>query len=408
VIADESTGDNSFVISLHYNLKNCFAQVRYYKPDYEKIHSLKDFNLSWRKIPIEMELNSFCFAGNGKKNPKDLYYSSIQHSFLRLPYIITRKVEDVADILLKTYAKRDVRAYKSLYRGQSFLQALVNSPYEIALYDFFDVNKYGRELKKYVEHDNFDCYNAFCEHLGFKSFPTLRKMFEIKPSVLIAYAFLFNVGFRNKNIMIYAIKSFCENLVNIYLLNVELEDFKFFFDVSRVYRGEKTIINAIFRDKKSSIREIADTAKMFREFYTLLAVEERNKIVQEGLTRRNHDLLVKFYDRIESENISFEHSERTLKMEMSIKSYDFIVIKDSDSLHKLGSMMNNCVYSYKMSIVNKQCVIVCALVDDLPTICIEVRKFGGVVQALGRYNRRLSIEEKSIVNEWWSKACKFI
>ena len=183
---------------------------------------------------------------------------------------------------------------------------------------------------------------------------------------------------------------------------------QFFFTVSKVYRSEKEILNAIFRDKKLSGYTRNDTANMFQEYYTQLSVEERNKIVREGLTMENHDLLVKFANRIKDNNIEFAHSEMTKKVEMSVGDYFFKLISDSDSLHELGRAMHNCVYSYRMNVLNKKCVIVCAEIENMPAICIELRKTGGVVQALGRYNRRLESDERSVVEEWWSKIEKYI
>lgn len=407
---DENHAANSdvFAIEVKYNIEKCTAKIVYHLLNRERAEKLNIGNLSWRHIPTKTEVNLYSLRGFSKKNSNECYYSSIEYQNLELPHIIEEQIEEIAKKLLASFAKREVRTAKNLYHGQYFLQAIAECPYEITFYELSDTYRSSIYMRKYFKHDDSDCYNLFCEGLGFKSFPTLRKLFEIHPVCLLDYKELYEIGFRDKNIMIHFLQKFYldspKAVEKLYLG----ESMPFFFTVSKVYRSEKEILNAIFRDKKLTEYTRRDTAKMFQEYYTLLSVEERNKIIREGLTRENHDLLVKFANRIKDKNIEFAHSEMTKKVEMSVGDYFFKLISDSDSLHELGRAMYNCVYSYRMSVLNKKCVIVCAEIENMPAICIELRKTGGVVQALGRYNRRLESDERSVVEEWWSKIEKYI
>lgn len=178
---------------------------------------------------------------------------------------------------------------------------------------------------------------------------------------------------------------------------------KFFCDVSLPLRGEKATYLALAKNKSLDKNTALDTLRMFEQSYEFLSESEKKKILQEGCTKYNHDMLVRIINHNKNKNVEFTLTKEQLSLEDDIDGYTFRLPKDYHSLLDLGSIMNNCVASYKDRVIaNTSTIISVAKADDF-CACIEIIEKNHVIQNLGKHNEMLNGEVSTVVSKWMEK-----
>lgn len=146
------------------------------------------------------------------------------------------------------------------------------------------------------------------------------------------------------------------------------------------------------------ISDLMDAAKMFKNYYEHLPPEVIQSVMNEGLSKYNHDLLSKFNPDLM--NFKFNYTKEQLALEDNVLGYEFYLPKESFELVNLGSQMHNCVGSYVESVEKKLCTIVAAMENGFPVLCIEVRDFRKVQQARADHNATPEGRLKEVFDTW--------
>jgi hypothetical protein len=95
----------------------------------------------------------------------------------------------------------------------------------------------------------------------------------------------------------------------------------------------------------------------------------------------------------------FEFDHRTPSGNYERCHYDILEILNSKELHAEGKAQKHCVLSYSYSIERGICSIWSMKLNGERVVTIEVRS-RNIVQARGRYNRKISSEEFKIIRRW--------
>jgi len=152
-------------------------------------------------------------------------------------------------------------------------------------------------------------------------------------------------------------------------------------------------------------RDIFDVAYMFFENHQYLSDEEKQKIVKEGFTLYNHNLLVNVMNNHQNALIDekykkgFEYTKKEKSLEGTFNGFEFKLPEKPSKLLELGQTLHNCVGGYIERVFKKSCLIVYATKDNKNRLCIEVR--GNLIQQ-GRADHNSSPKGEALIafNEW--------
>ena len=181
-----------------------------------------------------------------------------------------------------------------------------------------------------------------------------------------------------------------------YYINV----IRFFCSVSIPLRGEKATWNTLKKGCDSIF--YLDALRMYAGYYNCIGKELKKNILYDGFTKYNHDVLSKVITQLKNTNIGFTYTPEELSLKDSIKGYDFILPKDSDTLNVIGNELNNCVAGYKMRVLEKSCIIVYVKKDNKIVLCIEVRN-NTIIQQRAKNNSDPNLEERKVLDLWSQK-----
>jgi len=453
---------SEFIVSLTVDTSECSAILRQRFIDNDKLASIKTGSLAMRRAPEKREINSMFFRGkyltrsDSRKcvpfKKKKIFESLDGRWGIGYPDsfapCISSEMELAAERLLASYTGRKIRINKNYYRGFNLLLALANYPYEANIYNFVrSLNLlYDNKLIS-LDRDNPNIYNELCSKLEIKSFPALRKFFEIKPDILLWYKYLTEMGFHDINVIMDILKtcyetdirrkekesddsysensifsqselemllygndydldfdnggtSFLNNIKNYVPFSNKDEHFIFFCQYSIPKRGERTTWNALNREPDLNYSDREDAARIFEKYFNELKYEEKEQVLKEGFTQRTHDMLSKIAHNMEHPNIIFTYSSAQKNLEDKIDGFKFHLPSDSSTLHYLGSAMHNCVFSYVDNVVKGVSTIVYATFGKKYAMCIEVGEKGEIVQARGDYNDKLKGLAKIAFEKW--------
>ena len=145
--------------------------------------------------------------------------------------------------------------------------------------------------------------------------------------------------------------------------------------------------------------------KLYKE--DALSTEIINKIIKEGFTKYNHDMLMHIWNEIHPDGImdfKIEYSVSERKLEFESKGFNFCLPEDTRKLVDIGAKMNICVgHLYREMAVKKQCTIVYVERDSEYKMCIELKKEKGqfcLVQVSEFSNHLPEGKNKEILAEW--------
>lgn len=427
---------NVFEIRIFQNVTKKRCLVKYTEFDRKKIYDDMPFRLSDSFVK-----RPYITFDVGNCDNKKLFDSRAVEQEIEYP--LPENLKHIAyDTILNTineWAGKPLEFHTPL-QNMSLLNAASFFPYEPNMYlllkYFFKPNystndQLNNKCIKQLSKNDTDVVSSFCQIVGAKPYRTLRKEFVEEPSVLFYYVKFWEMGFRDKNFFNYIFSEIKKLGLAQSFLQAEKDDFeylkctspvalgdsglfafffehrnlanlKFFCDLSIPLRGEKATYAALSREN-ISIYCMYDTLRMFHEAYEYLSESERKKILQEGMTLRNHDMLAKIIARNANKNIDFKWTKEQFALEGNVNGYDFILPKDYYTLIDLGTEMHNCVASYKRLILDQTSTIVAVTKDGAYSACIEIRKPHDVRQKLGKYNAKLDGDVATAVSDWMKK-----
>ncbi|MCR5723673.1 MAG: PcfJ domain-containing protein [Treponema sp.] len=437
-----------YSLELDYAESSCFVGSR--NIDRKRFLSIPEGNFMHVRLPETSSVSSFFLRGKKKREHGKTvtqynvsvgfsYYSSID-SIPQVPAFLNAKIEEAAPRLVASFAGRDIRVNTSVYHGLKLLTALSFFPYEANICYvankayLLNPQKNGESLLS--DRTNPAIYNRLCEKFGIKSFPHLRRLFDKEPDSLIWYKNLYNLGFRDPNIMMDIVnlcaktvhtkawrdyktcsrywwgrnekrEKLAANLPTTFLNHIDTwhgddydNPFIFFCGYSIPRRGERATWKALNREPALDEYDRSDIAHNFRRYFTDLKPEEREMVLHEGFTRRVHDTLAKIAMNIQHQNHVFTYTEAQKALVDEVDGYSFQLPQDSATMHVLGSAMHNCVFSYWERVRGGSCTIVYATKDDRYEACIEVADLQRILQARGNYNRGLTGDVAKAFSKW--------
>ena len=322
--------------------------------------------------------------------------------------------------------------------------------------------KYCRRLRNMLasikpESTDIEAYHMLLKHCGIKGGKKLKKMFALYPykAFVIACAFK-TLGMKDIN-SFYTLM----DTVNVpfylapYMIDKKLfdnNDFVNYFGFSKKYLrlmadtimekyGEHSLLNYLINACAKNVRMADDTANFIEYLENLLSVDEIKRMISKNFHEThdvfmeryklynscnnyncsdiiaNHDKLKNSTDYIEQKtlklsNISFmqkfinsniDYNENELKLEGNYNNIQFILPKDTDTLVEIGDKMHNCVGScYRISALNKNCIIVAMQENEKYVGCIEINE-GQILQAYAPCNKQLKGDVLKAFNTWKKK-----
>ena len=180
-----------------------------------------------------------------------------------------------------------------------------------------------------------------------------------------------------------------------------ISSFKFFTSIAIPLRGEKATWKMLIKQPYMEVSLRADLASMFCRFYENIPATTQKRILTEGFTVRNHDIISTDLSLNKEDLVIFNYTPEEYSLQDKISGYTFGLPTNSEELRRLGSMMHNCVGSYTSRIQKKHCTIVYAMNDEGECVlCIEVRRMRDVHQARMDYNKNPKGEIRSVFNQW--------
>ena len=445
---DEGVCCDDFLYALETDYEECTAFFRRRTIDRKAFISKKNL-----KVP---DLHSACsvyFRGRKSKarngSAKILFtaFPDSNHNEAEwiIPGQINQEIEKTTESLVETFAGRKIAINKNLYSGLNLLRAAACFPYEV------NVTKVAEEMglmksiqsdDPWIDRSNPDVYNELCGKLGLKTFTELRKLFDKNPHVLVWYKNLHDMGFRDINIIsdllclfdkasnineyknIKNYNGWCYHpdyielrikavekmpttffeCIDKYLVFEENENpYIFFCDYSIRLRGERATWRALNRQPGLGKYESQDIANQFSHFFKELKPEEREMVLKQGFTLNVHNTLSNIVMNLKQKNLIFNYTKEQKKFEDEIDGYKFILPVDSNTLHTLGSVMHNCVFSYSERVYKGKCTIVYAMFNEEYKACIEVTNKRIIKQARSDYNENLDEETEIVFTKWRMK-----
>ena len=144
---------------------------------------------------------------------------------------------------------------------------------------------------------------------------------------------------------------------------------------------------------------LRDACSMYHSIYKfdkslLLAVDWGRSIKQ------IHDVLSKLHTKIQFENKTIPYKESDLELAGTINDCEFELPADTNRLIEVGSLLGNCVGSYRDSVLARNSIIVFMKQSEKVIACIELSKTRGLKQVSAKYNNPVSIEYKPAFDKW--------
>ena len=159
---------------------------------------------------------------------------------------------------------------------------------------------------------------------------------------------------------------------------------------------QKTVWNSIERTVRifnagdeDDRRNTTDGINMYPLAAEILTDREKREIMREGFNNYTHDFFLRRQDEIRRNRIIAE------------ERWCFYVARDSHTLKRIGSEMDNCVgWGYSKAVRQRKATIVYAMHKNKYKICIEVTPDFSVRQAFGPRNSILGGEAFEAYSEW--------
>ena len=148
--------------------------------------------------------------------------------------------------------------------------------------------------------------------------------------------------------------------------------------------------------------------KLYKE--NAVSTDIIKKIVNEGFTKYNHDMLMNLWKELHPRgikdfvNIEIKYSEAEKRLEYEYDGFQFKLPNDTRKLVEIGAKMNICVgHLYREKAAKKQCTIVYVERDSKYVMCIELKEIKGkfsLVQVSEFSNHKVQGLNREALDEW--------
>jgi len=149
-------------------------------------------------------------------------------------------------------------------------------------------------------------------------------------------------------------------------------------------------------DIRNISRELYDYARMMKCISPKYEKYPKHFLTTHKIASRNYQRLMEKYD----EQVFINRIDPTL--EWKYGNFKFIYPKNSQDIKDEATQQSNCVASYIRDVINGKCHILFlrhADTEEESLVTIEVRN-NEVVQAKGRYNRDVTVEEQEVIDKY--------
>ena len=264
-------------------------------------------------------------------------------------------------------------------------------------------------------------YKVMCDLLEIKPPKSLRKAYAFNPYAIVWYMIFKQWGIKDINYMhkfFYLDECIASMQLNRFYYDKETKhvarerwDSARRWEVVEFYckwlleqKGEKKMLKWLYSVSENIILNQLqwDILFSFRDYYNNLSEEVKTRLLRDGLTDYVHDAIsvevTALSERWESTKIKYNKVEQGYACK--INGYEFRLLPNTNMLSKLGAAFNNCVASYRYSIMRHESVIIYVMNDKDYLACIELQNENHIVQALGKYNFPLSKEVNDVCYYW--------
>lgn len=264
---------------------------------------------------------------------------------------------------------------------------------------------------------NPDGYKHVLKKMGIEVTESLWKRFINYKESVSNYMVIKELGFTDINILADILDDLHEREIVLHDINsYDMQDITRFVHSNFEYLSQRKMYKTISKCFNSGLER--DALCLFNRLDDQFALMDgtKSKILKEGFTDYNHHLMNQLLNRLYNTridnipNYTFKYTEEEKSYEQTIDDYEFHLLKDTDFMKFLGSVMNNCVYScYRTPAINRHCLIAYATTQSKIKLCIELRPFKNsykIEQAKAYANAQPNQEQLEVL-EKWIKACGF-
>lgn len=169
-------------------------------------------------------------------------------------------------------------------------------------------------------------------------------------------------------------------------------------------KGEKALADFLWKHYVwgAMTQYKVDILLNFQRYGAQLTPEVKSLLLREGLTQYVCDAIAWEVEAItaEDEPQRILYEPKILRYECCVNGYAFRLIHHTDELAPIGISLHNCLASYRRRVMEKSSIIVAVCIGERYVACIELDRRCHIVQALGKYNRRLTGRLLAVCRAW--------
>ncbi len=183
-----------------------------------------------------------------------------------------------------------------------------------------------------------------------------------------------------------------------------------FIDFLKNFYDEKHIVQLWLNISADDLRHylVRDSIELFNN--KEMREEFKKNFHKTSLNiRAIHYELTRYSRRVEKlrmKNEQLSYSDLMMASEVSREGIFYKLPSDAQELYEWGSILHNCLFSYKKSILNGRSIVFGLFVNRQLTYALEIRD-NKIVQLSARYNRTLSEKERDKVDRWYKEVYMF-
>ena len=294
----------------------------------------------------------------------------------------------------------------------------------LKLFSFFLVHDHLKEYD-FFYWDNFDIFRDIS-----KQYPLVKEMLffisshrkekSIKRAYFESYAksmkihsrynhmadHLFSRHIEDRNFLLELLK-IDTKVKHVLFDEVSMITVEYFLEFLREHYTQKAVTKLFTALEADAFRYhqqiVRDTIWMFRGESMHFIREHFRKVPP--TFRRIHDEFIRINamrDASLSGKVEFEYQENDLNAQGKKDLFEYHLPETTHILQRWSQQLHNCMYGYSRSIHQGRSIIYGVFKDDILIYAIEIRG-SKIVQALGRYNRRIEAEDRAEIAVWFKE-----
>lgn len=311
----------------------------------------------------------------------------------------------------------------SRMKGNACITAYIERPFDLNIVFLkpFLRHYIGKKFDEIFPYDCKDNYRKVCQLLDINPPKSLRKAYSYNPYAIVWYMLFQYWRIKDINLMqkFFYLDEFVADmpLKKFYITSDESKRIECLGDCLQewnamnrycVWRlsqeGEKKFLHWLYQVSSADVLQSwqRDIINAFYHHESALSDGIKRILLRDGLTQYVHDQIsweVTAYSKgLEDVQISYEPS--ILAYQCIINGYEFRLVQDTHTLRHVGLLLQNCVATYRESVIDHRSIIVVVRHEDKYVACIEIQPKRGIVQALGMKNQRLNGEVLLVCRYW--------